>query len=1012
MSLVDSRIKAGMLVALPGRRGAATVVSTDGVRCDLAAFHSIADIRVERASISGLARVALGPETRVYVETDAGWRVGRVKAYDYATAPWITYAVKFPNGRVAELTEDRLRVRVFEAYGDPCEVLVSGGGDSQFLHDRRWGAVATGVALKAAAQGLTGLLSASIEIVPHQVSAVRRILTDPVQRYLLADEVGMGKTIEAGAVARQCLIDDPNRRVWVLAPSALVEQWADELLFRFGLGSPQVKIISHGEALPMVPPDLLIVDEAHHLVEDSDRLSAFVGLAHSAPRLLLLSATPALGDARHLLTLLHILDPRAYAATDAPKLRDRLSLSRELGRLLMSLDETAPAFLLRRTVEQLADRLPDDAAIDAVRRLVEDEDQLRDAVGGLRQHLADTYRVHHRLIRARRRDAAIYFRDRGVTNEGLRKHLRIEVDEDLRWPAILHAIEDWRDELNSDLPDEVQRQSAARALTTVLDTLSSGAAPASDEFDIRFAHALDHEPGERPHGVVAMDVLTATVRQLKASGQKAPKIVAFITEQDRAIEIHAALGPQQTSALLLTHDTGPSDAKARVATFRESPDAEILICDRSGEEGLNLNFADAIVHLDLPFSLTRMEQRIGRLDRFGRTKGAIQQRIILPTDDDASPWSAWLDVLADGFGLFEHSTSDIQFALERLEGELAMALLERGAEGLRERIPWLREQIAAARSEADEQYALDAFALADGAEALSQSIEDAEDDEAELETRTEHWLLSALQFRKIGRTTNQVRYCWTPTTLVPREPWENEFGLSTQTAVTWRRRIAMRQSIGLLRPGSQMLDAMERHLRWDDRGSAFATWRIDPALSGSDLAWAGFRFCFVVEPSLDADTEVFGSVDRYGVSRRAQGFLPSWSHQVHLDVEGGAAPEAYAKILARPYSKSSDSTGARDINLTSRPDLLESIAPMSMLKDRLMRARAIAEEQLRSDPDFVRRLSLAGVQARLDQERRGRLDDGEDAALTRSILRAVQSPRLRIDSVGFFVLSGSAPEQL
>lgn len=1012
MSLVDSRIRVGMLVALPDRRGAASVISTDGIKCSLAAFHSIADVRIEASSIAGLDRVALGPETRVYVETASGWRVGRVKAYDYATAPWVTYTVKFPNGRVAELTEDRLRVRVFEAYGDPCEVLVSGGGDSQFLHDRRWGAVETGVSLKAAAQGLTGLLSASIEIVPHQVSAVRRILTDPVQRYLLADEVGMGKTIEAGAVARQCLIDDPNRSVWVLAPSALVEQWAEEFALRFGLGSPQVRIFAHEAALPTTPPDLLIVDEAHHLVEAPDRLPEFVGLAHTAARLLLLSATPALGDARHLLTLLHILDPKTYGAADAPKLQDRLSLSRDLGRLLMSLDENAPVFLIRRTVQNLAGRLPEDEVIDAVHQVSDDEVRFREAIVGLRQHLADTYRVHHRLIRARRRDAAIYFRDRGALNDGIRKHLRIEVDEDQRWPEILHAIEDWRDEVKSDLSEQIQRQAAGQELIKVLDVLSSGGRLPSDATEFRFAHTLDSDRGARPHNVVAIEVLQSAVRQLKAAGQKTPKIVAFATERERAVEVHAMFGPHQTSALLLTRDTGSSEAKDRVAAFRESPDAEILICDRSGEEGLNLNFADAIVHLDLPFSVTRMEQRIGRLDRFGRTKGAIQQRVVLPTDDDASPWAAWLDVLADGFGLFEHSTSDIQFALDRLEGKLAQAFLKRGADGLRERIPWVREQIAAARSEADEQYALDAFALADGAEAMSQSIEDAEGDEADLQARTEHWLLSALQFREVGKIADQVRYCWTPSTLVPREPWENEFGLSPQKALTWRRRIAMRQTVGLLRPGSQMLDTMERHLRWDDRGSAFATWRIDPSLSRAGLAWTGFRFCFVVEPALDADTAVFGAVDRFGVSRRAQGFLPPWSRRLHIDVNGAVAPDAYDAILTRPYSKSPDTTGARDINLTSRPDLFDRIAPMSVLKDRLNVVRALAEDKLRSDPDFIGRVSRAVVQARHDQQRRERLETGEDVALSQALLEAVQAPRIRIDSVGFIALSGSSPESL
>ena len=69
--------------------------------------------------------------------------------------------------------------------------------------------------LTSAAQGLTALLSASIDLMPHQVAAVRRVLNDPIQRYLLADEVGLGKTIEAGLIIRQHLIDNPETQVLV-----------------------------------------------------------------------------------------------------------------------------------------------------------------------------------------------------------------------------------------------------------------------------------------------------------------------------------------------------------------------------------------------------------------------------------------------------------------------------------------------------------------------------------------------------------------------------------------------------------------------------------------------------------------------------------------------------------------------------------------------------------------------------------------------------------------------------
>ena len=176
----------------------------------------------------------------------------------------------------------------------------------------------------------------------------------------------------------------------------------------------------------------------------------------------------------------------------------------------------------------------------------------------------------------------------------------------------------------------------------------------------------------------------------------------------------------------------------------------MLLCDRSGEEGLNLNFADAILHVDLPFSVTRMEQRIGRLDRFGRSKAMLRQRVLLPSDDDISPWVAWLEVLTDGFGIFETSTSDVQFVLPQLEADLAGAFLTRGADGLRDMIGQVRERIATARRAADEQYALDAVALSDDGADLAMRIEDAEADEPALQAAVEQWLVSALQLKRIA----------------------------------------------------------------------------------------------------------------------------------------------------------------------------------------------------------------------------------------------------------------------
>src|SRR5207248_576405 len=160
-------------------------------------------------------------------------------------------------------------VRCLRPTVDPTEVLAAGGMETQFLHDRRIAAMRELLRARAAAHGLSGLQSASVEVIPHQVEVVRRVLLDPVQRYLLADEVGMGKTIEAAIVLRQVLLDDAHARVLVLAPAPLVLQWVRELHEKFDIDENEERVtVAPIQELAGITPgeyDTLVVDEAHQV---------------------------------------------------------------------------------------------------------------------------------------------------------------------------------------------------------------------------------------------------------------------------------------------------------------------------------------------------------------------------------------------------------------------------------------------------------------------------------------------------------------------------------------------------------------------------------------------------------------------------------------------------------------------------------------------------------------------------------------------------------------------------
>jgi ATP-dependent helicase HepA len=168
----------------------------------------------------------------------------------------------------------------------------------------------------------TGVMSAGVGI-HDQINAALRIIDDPIQRYLLADEVGMGKTIQAGFVMRQLLIDNPKGRIGFIVPEALREQWHAELLGKFYLddfatadGRLPFAIRGHHEVdewYKFQGADLLVIDEAHQLARadtpEDEPYRQLAAVAHAVPRLLLLSATPFSRKVTSHLALLHLLDP-------------------------------------------------------------------------------------------------------------------------------------------------------------------------------------------------------------------------------------------------------------------------------------------------------------------------------------------------------------------------------------------------------------------------------------------------------------------------------------------------------------------------------------------------------------------------------------------------------------------------------------------------------------------------------------------------------------------------------
>ena len=317
------------------------------------------------------------------------------------------------SGRDPALVEVPADTPLESGAGGPLDALASGqpGPASAFALRAR---VLRLEALRRA-DGLGALLSSRVHVLPHQVGAAGRILADRMPRFVLADEVGLGKTVEAGLVFAGLRQLGLAERVLVVVPEHLSFQWLAELFHKFNalftlltpervraLGGAEAALARSphaivafetlradpelAEAAADVPLDLVIVDEAHHLADDA--LHALVApLCRASYGALLLTATPVRLDPREYYRLLSLVEP--IPTTSEEGFLKRLEQHEAYADLARELLAGAPVSAALKVLRKLA---PDDLTFE--------EGSL--SRGELLGYLADRYSLSARLIRNRR----------------------------------------------------------------------------------------------------------------------------------------------------------------------------------------------------------------------------------------------------------------------------------------------------------------------------------------------------------------------------------------------------------------------------------------------------------------------------------------------------------------------------------------------------------------------------------------------------------------------------------
>lgn len=993
-----SGLMVGDLVCSSGFSGIGKLLSVDHKSNEgvVGFFESpiSSECRLKAVDVALLESAQLYEESIVYCQDRASgiWRRGRYAG----PRPGNRHLVIFrADGDQQEVDIDQLNclnIGPGELL-DPAAFLAARSNDAPFFCSLRHDFLNAYIEQRAACRSISSIPSSSVELEPHQIAVVRRVLRDPIPKYLLADEVGLGKTIEAGMIIREHVLEKKHdSRVLITVPAALIEQWRDELSGRFHLSEllasqsePQrlIRICSHEHVNSVLKgwlPTLLVVDEAHQIApwawdlqsDVRERFQALAAGCQVASVVLLLSGTPLNGNEKNFLAMLHCLSPESYELSEEGVRRFTTQIAeRELvGGWYSALTPSNSNAALEEILQNLVSKFPDDQSlhslVDKTLPLVdffaEQSGELRmQAVQTLRRYIGEHYRLHQRMLRNRRESQQLAWLFPGLA--GLKRSYWPLTKQ---MPSLDLLLEEYRSQASRD-PDDFQAMSAEVYLRWVDDLLVSPllvgrrANQAIQRLSGSLKQAeqelLDNISQQAIHEQIEKDICLVDNLRNWLAEHKNGKAVVFCSVDEVAQHIFTLLACELDVAI-------ERYIPGRELRFiRPMSSIRVLVCDQHGEDGLNLHGGQRIaVHYSLPRSFSRIEQRLGRLNRYSANLVGVrpvESLALLPAHDGLI--RRWIDVLDLSVGLFNNTIASLQYVLEEHlesswntvassgdEALLRSAAGLSGDDGLlvreRRRVK-VQEELLALDDEVSE------------AKDFAEQIADADDSAEEQAKRMCAWMTKGLSFNFEGDLQSPFRLRFAvegsregSKTLVDVQTFvsncltgiDPESGNPPATAPmsVSRAQVAGQSGVYPFRYGQPFVDSIYNLITVDSRGATSAFLRV---LKKSDLREPKifFRLTWLVTATK------LGS-GRLEQLRGDELMLPSvLSHWLAQD-GSLVVSENTLKSMEWPYNK--PNPAFQDINLRNNvwPEL-ESFLPAAEWKQMVLTIASKSRERILTD---------------------------------------------------------------
>ncbi|MCW4149799.1 RNA polymerase-associated protein RapA [Halomonas sp. 18H] len=646
--------------------GLGTILNCDN-RSVTVLFGASQETRTYSSRQAPLTRVVFGSGDRI--QSTEGWQM--IVDDSKEIGGLITYIGEDAAGEPCELPEAKLADSM--KFDQARDRLMTGQVDRNDWFDLRYRTLHHYHRIEQ--NPALGLAGPRIDLVPHQLYIADEVARRSSPRVLLADEVGLGKTIEAGLILHRLLLTGRAERALILVPDSLTHQWLVELLRRFSL---EVTLLdeqqceAHGNANPFeagqlilasqdwlfADPhrqgqaeacdwDMLIVDEAHHLEWSDERVgpgyACVERLAAHVPGMLLLTATPEqMGQQSHF-SRLRLLDPDRYHS---------LADFQEEELHYVEVAEAIDA------LEHLPDHPEDKPRVAAV--IDEDDSQalldtLADAQQGSAERDAARDQLRDQLLDRHGTGRVMFRNSRRHVGGFPERRLHVErLEPPAAYRRVLRRLE--RDE---DYLDELLIESGLDHPEVLI------------YLDLMYQAMADDPLNAEPWWQIDPRV-TWLLERLTELGND--KLLVIAHDRDTAAGLSEALRVLGGLHAPVFHEglTLLERDRAAAAFADEEDGCQVLVCSEIGSEGRNFQFCHHLVMFDLPLHPDQLEQRIGRLDRIGQ-RHPIELHVPVFSDSPGERLLRWYREGMDAFSAPHGLGSDLYAAFG---DDLADALLD------------------------------------------------------------------------------------------------------------------------------------------------------------------------------------------------------------------------------------------------------------------------------------------------------------------------------------------------